>query len=1201
MILANLAKLASRVFKGILPVKDAVEVRQPDPELFALAEEHFQRAKDAHAGLRPRLAMGHLQYALAYFDAVGDKEDALAALNNLAVEHKNARDYPLAISLLEQLVKVEKARGVSHGDLERYYRLLGEAHIPLGKYNAAIAFFEKARAIALQSGWDDEADKLEAELSVVQNLGMLRTRLRAMLASHRLPSAVDLAVPQTENDALVAEILPVDAVLRCAEAVVASRRTCDANLEFEALMSLAKMLRLEVGMNDESRTLFASAMKIATALRREDDEARALLGMGNADLGMGECRRARDALSRGLAIVGQGGDHLLALELTLSLAMALLRLDEESQSAEYLRLALERARLVVPTDKPLDALLSYGFDLRQLDFIDAAVACYSAAITLAESTDTKNDTYLALLHKLGGALALLHRPNAALSTLTTMIACAEELGEAESAAYGWIAASHIHLTLGNHDSLSDSVKKAAAIAQDLESPELYDELQELAQAIDQAEIQGLYRSLQLVDLDSVVAQGISSGFRLDENIAAVRARIERPELRTSKDELHLLCYALAGLLDQLGSTYEAGHWYRIALRATRAAGKMAVYGSILNDLGALFATCGRLHSARRAFRIALTCKDRYAGGKDHVSTEISLLRAELALGVLESTSQTEQTLMDLERNIRAGGERQRASALGQLSFLHFKTGSLAKARDLITEAIELLRKCEMRNEYLQSLTWAAQYSVAAADSKAVVEYGSRTLEEIESQASATTDSHLREFYDFAVPTVTHMLEAYRTGGIRNALPAISLAETVKARSLITHYGEDLLPPPGGMPENVKAEEASIMERLRAAKLLDVDASDDSQRASLVRQVKADARRHATEFWSSLEGEWQQYGCLRRGKAPDIDTLLAILRQRNSPVHLIVWYPSYDRTDVWYIDAGGTVRAWDTSSLTKDKLLSSVRSLLDAMSHQGQVESELALISRSLLEPYVDLIPAGETICVVPSGPLFQVPICALPCQGKYLIERNPVFALPSLTTLAYRSAQPARAGYAAPLVLGDSLGDLQNARSEARYVASAMGTRPIVGRNVERRTVAERVKTCDLLHIACHAVYDSTNPERSGFYLADGSIFSAVEFLSLRTRARIAVLSACESGVADIRNGDEMVGLSASLMFAGASAVIATLWKAPDRGTRDLMERFYDEVLTRGSDFAVALQRAQQACLSQASYAHPYYWAGFQLVGSQES
>src|SRR5215475_4645420 len=98
------------------------------------------------------------------------------------------------------------------------------------------------------------------------------------------------------------------------------------------------------------------------------------------------------------------------------------------------------------------------------------------------------------------------------------------------------------------------------------------------------------------------------------------------------------------------------------------------------------------------------------------------------------------------------------------------------------------------------------------------------------------------------------------------------------------------------------------------------------------------------------------------------------------------------------------------------------------------------------------------------------------------------------------------------------------------------------------------------------------------------------------TGTQLVVLSACETGVGAASSGDGVYGLRRALVLAGAASQVVSLWRVSDEATRMLMRAFYAE-LARGTGRAEALRRAKRQLLSQARYAHPYYWAAFIPAG----
>lgn len=99
--------------------------------------------------------------------------------------------------------------------------------------------------------------------------------------------------------------------------------------------------------------------------------------------------------------------------------------------------------------------------------------------------------------------------------------------------------------------------------------------------------------------------------------------------------------------------------------------------------------------------------------------------------------------------------------------------------------------------------------------------------------------------------------------------------------------------------------------------------------------------------------------------------------------------------------------------------------------------------------------------------------------------------------------------------------------------------------------------------------------------------------------AELVTLSACETGISQTKRGDELIGLTRALIYAGAPSVIVSLWSVYDPSTRELMVELYRQ-LKSGKDKATALQQAQIKIMSKEEYSHPYYWAPFILVGDWE-
>lgn len=104
-----------------------------------------------------------------------------------------------------------------------------------------------------------------------------------------------------------------------------------------------------------------------------------------------------------------------------------------------------------------------------------------------------------------------------------------------------------------------------------------------------------------------------------------------------------------------------------------------------------------------------------------------------------------------------------------------------------------------------------------------------------------------------------------------------------------------------------------------------------------------------------------------------------------------------------------------------------------------------------------------------------------------------------------------------------------------------------------------------------------------------------VTALDLR-RTQLVVLSACETGLGRLQNGEGVLGLTRAFHEAGARHVLSTLWSIDDEGTKAFMDAFYAQIVA-GRAPAEALSAARQAFLRHPRYSDPYYWAPFVLTG----
>ncbi|MFC2151829.1 tetratricopeptide repeat protein [Bacteroidota bacterium] len=158
----------------------------------------------------------------------------------------------------------------------------------------------------------------------------------------------------------------------------------------------------------------------------------------------------------------------------------------------------------------------------------------------------------------------------------------------------------------------------------------------------------------------------------------------------------------------------------------------------------------------------------------------------------------------------------------------------------------------------------------------------------------------------------------------------------------------------------------------------------------------------------------------------------------------------------------------------------------------------------------------------------------------------------------------------------------------------------------EKFLKSEEIEKYKYLHFATHGFVNTEKPELSGILLAqdstineDGILYSG-EIYNLKLNADLTVLSACETGLGEIKKGEGLIGLTRALLFAGSKNIIVSLWKVADESTSDLMIDFYKNLLEEEQEkqeFSKALQQAKLKMINEGKYAHPFYWSPFILIG----
>jgi CHAT domain-containing protein len=300
------------------------------------------------------------------------------------------------------------------------------------------------------------------------------------------------------------------------------------------------------------------------------------------------------------------------------------------------------------------------------------------------------------------------------------------------------------------------------------------------------------------------------------------------------------------------------------------------------------------------------------------------------------------------------------------------------------------------------------------------------------------------------------------------------------------------------------------------------------------------------------------------------------------------------------------------------------------------------LDERVMQPLRASLDGARHLLISPDGDLNLVPFEALvDAQGRYLIEHYTTSYLTSgrdLLRLRLPRAIPGRSVIVADPLFGEPaaaeaartqasaaivrhsitsgavlsrlyFAPLSGSAAEARAIKALFPEATLLtGRHATKATV-EQVKAPRILHIASHGFFLDDERERpaaaqnpllrSGLALAGGNvarsdgILTALEASGLDLwGTKLVTLSACDTGVGEVRNHEGVYGMRRAFVLAGAETLVMSLWPVSDAIARDTMVGYYTR-LRAGLGRGEALRQAKLAILRLPKRRHPYYWAGF--------
>lgn len=287
--------------------------------------------------------------------------------------------------------------------------------------------------------------------------------------------------------------------------------------------------------------------------------------------------------------------------------------------------------------------------------------------------------------------------------------------------------------------------------------------------------------------------------------------------------------------------------------------------------------------------------------------------------------------------------------------------------------------------------------------------------------------------------------------------------------------------------------------------------------------------------------------------------------------------------------------------------------------------------KKLLEPSLDII-RDKRITIIPDGILSYIPFEALLTHEAekshiryhdlpYLILDYPVNYAYSSELYLRESTKPSfrrsntiafapdykNARYADESI--PQLASIPGIFEEVKYLTQKIRANSFIEKEATEGHFRKYAGEYDILHLAMHTLINDSVPlfSRLAFFpggdddLHDDGWLNTSDIYSLNLKARMAVLSACNTGSGILRRGEGVMSLARGFLYAGCPAVVMTLWEVEDRSGTEIMKEFYRN-LKSGKSKDIALRNAKLKHIQNADplMSHPHFWLGYITIGQTE-
>lgn len=511
-------------------------------------------------------------------------------------------------------------------------------------------------------------------------------------------------------------------------------------------------------------------------------------------------------------------------------------------------------------------------------------------------------------------------------------------------------------------------------------------------------------------------------------------------------------------------------------------------------------------------------------------------------------------------------------------------------------------------------------------------------------------SYMKKIWNLYQETVMFML---RHGFKKEAF---RFADSMKARLFLDQLAEGLEPIQKGLSHESKVRESKLVAELTTLyrQIQQADQSNELLLNRLQRRVK-EVRRELDELLIKIRVENPAFGSVQYPQSISFDSMTSQTLRTNET--LLQYFITPEKIFCFVISKSGfEIVPLELTEKTLDTHVEQLKETLSDSKSNWLTRNRIAYaLYCDIFKPIKKYLSEDNDLIIVPDGRLALIPFESLIMERfkkgkrpKYLIEKYKINYIQSASVLKivrehYRRQSKTNRfiGFGDPVydyesfsknkpeknsisrgsndsiqqllrgqylrengtfdrlegtgqevkAIGAFFQDLENSESVLYLRQNAL----------EEKAKSEAMKHFDYIHFSCHGLlsddFQSLVLSQNIPTQTEDGYFTLNEIMNCEFNAKLVVLSACQSGAGKLEKGEGVTGLTRAVMYAGTPAVIASLWKVDDEATKELMVKFYENLLKHNMTKSEALRKAKLSLMDIEKFSSPRLWSAFVLYG----